>query len=153
MAMAVTVGFYAGTFDPPTQTELGIVRCALGDAGFHKECQEIGKTISRVVVLVNQPNDDDPLASTRERVLMVNKALQKYGDRVEVVTGDSEEKTRSLLGDGNVEQLIRFIDEDSYKAVKSSPASQDPRLLWVVVSLKPQGSSSRPLILRPCLPT
>ena len=57
-------------------------------------------------------------------------------------TGDSEEKTRSLLGDRNVEQLIRFIDEDSYKALKSSPVSQDPRLLWVVVSLKPQGSSS-----------
>ncbi len=85
MAMAVTVGFYAGTFDPPTQAELG--NCSLRFRGcrLHKECQEIGKTISRVVVLVNQPNDDDPLASTRERVLMVNKALQKYGDRVEVV--------------------------------------------------------------------
>src|SRR5215468_9250264 len=118
-----------------------MVRCAFGDASVHKECQEIGKTISRVVVVVNQAGDEDPLASTRERVLMVKKALQKYGDRVEIVTGDSEEKARSLLGDGNVEQLIRFIDEESYKAARSSPLNQDPRLLWVVASLKQGGSS------------
>ena len=144
MASAITVGFYAGTFDPPTSGEIAIVRCAFGDSSVHKECQDIGKTISRVVVVVNQAGDEDPLASTRERVLMVKKALQKYGDRVEVVTasGDSEEKTRSLLADRNVEQLIRFIDADSYKAVQSSPVTQDARLLWVVVSLKTQGSSS-----------
>jgi nicotinic acid mononucleotide adenylyltransferase len=143
MVIAASVGFYAGTFDPPTSGEIAIVRCALGDSSVNKECQDIGKTISRVVVLVNRPNNDDPLASTRERVLMVKKALQKYGDRVEVVTtsGDSEEKTRSLLEDRNVEQLIRFIDGDSYKAVQSSPVTQDPRLLWVVVSLKRQGAS------------
>src|SRR5215831_5170962 len=143
IARAVTVGFYAGTFDPPTLREMAMVRCAFGDASVHKECQEIGKTISRVVVVVNQAGDEDPLASTRERVLMVKKALQKYGDRVEIVTatGDSEEKARSLLGDKNVEQLIRFIDEESYKAARSSPGNQDPRLLWIVVPLK-QGRSS-----------
>src|SRR5215475_11548512 len=144
IASAVTVGFYAGTFDPPTLREMAMVRCAFGDASVHKECQEIGKTISRMVVVVNQASDEDPLASTRERVLMVKKALQKYGDRVEIVTAteDSEEKMRSLLGDANVEQLIRFIDEESYKAARSSPANQDPRLLWVVVPLKKQGNSS-----------
>src|SRR5215468_4824203 len=141
IARAVTVGFYAGTFDPPTLREMAMVRCAFGDASVHKECQEIGKTISRVVVVVNQAGDEDPLASTRERVLMVKKALQKYGDRVEIVTGDSEEKARSLLGDGNVERLIRFIDEKSYKAARSSSINQNPKLLWVVASLKPGGSS------------
>src|SRR4029077_2701000 len=49
----------------------------------------------------------------------------------------------SLLGDGNVEQLIRFIDADSYGPAKSSPASQDPRLLWVVVPVKQQSGSSQ----------
>src|SRR5215472_17953206 len=144
IAGAITVGFYAGSFDPPTAREMVMVRCAFGDASVHKECQDIGKKISRVVVVVNQAGDEDPLASTRERVLMVKKALQKYGDRVEIVTatGDSEEKMRSLLGDANVEQLIRFIDEESYKAARSSPANQDPRLLWVVVPLKKQGNSS-----------
>src|SRR5215510_12055405 len=143
MAMAATVGFYAGSFDPPTLGEIAIARCALGDAGVHKDCQDIGKKISRLVVVVNQAGDEDPLASTRERVLMVKKALQKYGDRVEIVTatGDSDEKARSLLGDKNVEQLIRFIDEESYKAARSSPGNQDPRLLWIVVPLK-QGRSS-----------
>ena len=144
VARAVSVGLYAGTFDPPTSGEIAIIRCAFGDSSVHKECQDIGKTISRVVVVVNQAGDADPLASSRERVLMVKKALQKYGDRVEIVTtsGDSVEKTRSLFGDRNVEQMIRFIDEDSYKAARSSPVNQDPRLLWVVVSLKKQGSSS-----------
>ena len=143
MAGAVTVGFYAGTFDPPTRREMVMVRCAFGDASVHKECQDIGKKISHVVVVVNQAGDEDPLASTRERVLMVKKALQKYGERVEIVTatGDGEEKARSLLEDGNVEKLIRFIDEESYKAARSSSLNQNPRLLWVVAPLKLGGSS------------
>ncbi|MGN6718135.1 MAG: hypothetical protein ACTHLX_12145, partial [Candidatus Binatia bacterium] len=138
---AVTVGFYAGTFDPPTLREMAMVRCAFGDAAVHKECPDIGKKISRVVIVVNQAGDEDPLASTRERVLMVKKALQKYSDRLEIVTGDSEEKARSLLGDKNVEQLIRFSDEESNKAAKSASANQDPRLLWVVTSAKQGGPS------------
>ena len=144
LVTAASVGFYAGTFDPPTLREMAMVGCAFGDASVHKDCQDIGKNISRVVVVVNQAGDEDPLASTRERVLMVKKALQQYGDRVEIVTatGESEEKARSLLGDKNVEQLIHFIDEKSYKAARSSPGNQDPRLLWVVVSLKKQGRSS-----------
>jgi len=145
IAGAFTVGFYAGTFDPPTLREMALVRCAFGDASVHKECPDIGKKISRVVIVVNQADDEDPLASTRERALMVKKALQKYGDRVEIVTGtgDSEEKPRSLLRDRNVEQLIRFIDEDSYKVARSAPVDQDPRLLWVVASAKQQGGSSQ----------
>ena len=142
MAMAATVGFYAGTFEPPTQAEIGMIRCALGDASVRKECAGIGKTIARLVVSVNESSDEDTLASTRERALMVKKALQKYGDRVEVVTapGNREEKTRALLQDRNIEQLVQFIDSDSYQAVKSSPVSQDPRLLWMVFSLKKPGS-------------
>src|SRR5262252_8777402 len=142
MAIAATVGFYAGTFDPPTLREMAMVGCAFGDASVHKDCQDIGKKISLVVVVVNQAGDEDPLASTRERVLMVKKALQKYADRVEIVTGDSEEKARSLLGDKNVEQMIRFVDEESYEAARSSPANQDPRLLWVVARPKNPDSSS-----------
>jgi hypothetical protein len=142
MVIAATVGFYAGTFDPPTQLEIGMLRCALGDAGVWKECGGIGKTIARLVVSVNQSHDEDTLASTRERALMVQKALQKYGDRVEVVTapGTRDEKTRALLQDRNIEQLVQFIDSDSFQEVKSSPVSQDPRLLWMVSSLKKLGS-------------
>jgi len=140
------VGFYAATFDPPTLRQMAMIRCAFGDASVHKECQDIGEKISRVVVVVNQADDEDPLASTRERVLMVKKALQKYADRVEIVTGDSEEKARSLLGDKNVEQMIRFVDEESHEAARSSPANQDPRLLWVVAPLKNPGTSSSPAI-------
>jgi len=142
MVMAATVGFYAGTFDPPTQAETGMVRCALGDASFHKQCAQIGKPLSRIVVSVNESGVDDTLASARERALMVKKALQKYGDRVEIVTalGNREEATSALLQDRNIEQLVQFIDSDSFQAAKSSPVSQDPRLLWMVFSLKKPGS-------------
>ena len=144
MVMAATVGFYAGTFDPPTQVEMGMVRCALGDTSVRQECAGIGKAISRFVVSVNESSDEDTLASTRERALMVKKALQKYGDRVEIMTapGNREETTRALLQDRNIEQLVQFIDSDSYQAVKSSPVSQDPRLLWMVFSLKKPGSQA-----------
>jgi nicotinic acid mononucleotide adenylyltransferase len=144
MAMAATVGFYAGTFDPPTQTEMGMVRCALGDTSFDKQCAQTGKPLSRIVVSVDASSTEDTLASARERALMVKKALQKYGNRVEIVTapGNREEKTRALLQDRNIEQLVQLIDSESYQAVKSSPVSQDPRLLWMVFSLKKPGSSA-----------
>jgi nicotinic acid mononucleotide adenylyltransferase len=142
MVMAATVGFYAGTFDPPTQAEIGIVHCALGDANFNQQCGQIGKKLSRMVVSVNQSSVDDTLASARERALMVKRTLQKYGDQVEVVTaeGNPEETTRALLQNQSIEQLVQFIDSDSYGAMKSSPVSQDPRLLWMVFSLKKAGS-------------
>ena len=38
MVMAATVGFYAGTFDPPTRAEMGMLRCALGDTNVRKQC-------------------------------------------------------------------------------------------------------------------
>ena len=62
---------------------------------------------------------------------MVKKALQKYGDRVEIVTapGNGEEKFRALLEDRNIERLVQFIDSDSYQAVKSLPINQNPKLL------------------------
>ncbi|MGE5306021.1 MAG: hypothetical protein ACM3TN_22135 [Alphaproteobacteria bacterium] len=143
-AGAASVGMYSGTFDPPTLAQLAVVRCAFGDAGVASECRDFGKRISRMVVVVNQPGDEDTLASTRERVLMVKKALQKYGDRVEIATAPagSEEKARSLLADPNADQLIRFIDEDSYKAARSSSLNQDPRLLWAVIPLRKQSGSS-----------
>ena len=142
MAMAATVGFYAGTFDPPTQEEIGMIRCALGDASVQQECAGIGKTIARLVVSVNESSDEDTLASTRERALMVKRALQKYGDRVEVVTapGSREEKARALLENKSIEQLVQFIDSDSYRTLKASSVTQDPRLLWMVFSLKKPGS-------------
>jgi hypothetical protein len=141
MAMAATVGFFAGTFDPPTQAEIAMLRCALGDASVRQECAGIGKTIERLVVSVNQSHDEDTLASTRERALMVKDALRKYRDRVEVVTapGSREEKTRALLANKDIDRLVQFIDADSYQTVKSSPVSQDPRLLWVIFSLKQPG--------------
>ena len=113
MVMAATLGFYAGTFDPPTQAEMGMVRCAFGDTSFHKQYAQIGNPLSRIVVSVNESGEEDTLASARERALMVKKALQKYGDRVEIVIalGNREEATRALLQDRNIEQLVQFSDQ------------------------------------------
>ena len=146
-ARAATVGFYAGTFDPPTRTEIAMLRCALGDAAVSKECAATGKTIERLVVSVNESSDGDTLASARERALMVSKALQKYRDRVEMVTapGSREERLRALLENRNVERVVYFIDSDAYQAVKSSPGKQNPKLLWMIYSLKQPKGSPPPL--------
>jgi len=67
LLMAAAVGFYAGNFDPPTQAEMGLLRCALGDAGFNQQCAQIGAPLSRIVVSVNESSDQDTFASARER--------------------------------------------------------------------------------------
>ena len=45
LVTAASVGFYAGTFDPPTQAEIGIMRCALGDTSAWKNAQESAKQL------------------------------------------------------------------------------------------------------------
>ena len=142
VARAASVGLYVGTFDPPTLAEIAMMRCALGDTGIKKECAETGKIIARLVVSVNQSYEEDTFASTTERALMVKHALQKYGDRVEVVTtpGSREEKTRALLQDKKVERVIEFVDSEAYKALAPSSFTQDPRVQWMVFSLKRPGS-------------
>ena len=154
IAMAANTGFYAGTFDPPTQVEIARLRCALGDASVRKECAELGKSIARLVVSVNDSSDGDTLASARERALMVKKALQKYGDRVEVVTapGNGEKKFRALLEDKNIERLVQFIDSDSYQAVKSLPINQNPKLQWMIFTRK-QADGSAPALDPKTLPS
>ena len=154
IAMAADTGFYAGTFDPPTQVEIARLRCALGDASVRKECAGLGQSIARLVVSVNDSSDGDTLASARERALMVKKALQKYGDRVEVVTapGNREEKSRALLEDKNIERLVQFIDSDSYQAVKSLPINQNPKLQWMIFTRK-QADGSAPALDPKTLPS
>jgi uridine phosphorylase len=145
MAMAVSVGLYAGTFDPPSPAQLEILRCVLADASLPSACQEIGQRISRLVVLVNEDNEADPLASTRERVLMVKKELEKYGNRVEVMTATEaqrEEKKRALLVDKNLKQLVQFVGDDSDKVLQSAPATHDPRLTSLVLTLVPSAKRS-----------
>jgi phosphopantetheine adenylyltransferase len=144
LLIAASVGFYAGTFDPPTQAEMGLVRCALGDTSFNQQCAQIGAPLSRIVVSVNESSDQDTFASARERALMVKQALQKYDDRVEIVTaaGNREDIVRALLRDGNIEQLVRFIDVDSYRMKSFAAVTQDPKLLWAVFS---QGNPPPPM--------
>ena len=153
IAMAADTGFYAGTFDPPTQVEIARLRCALGDASVRKECAGLGQSIARLVVSVNDSSAEDTLASARERALMVKKALQKYADRVEVVTapGNREEKSRALLEDKNIERLVQFIDSDSYQAVKSLPINQNPKLQWMIFTRK-QADGSAPALDPKTLP-
>src|SRR5215475_5668968 len=74
-AIAAPVGFYASTFDPPTRSEIRMIRCVLGDDSLRKDCGEIGKSVSRLVILVIEDSEKDTFASTREQILMLQKAL------------------------------------------------------------------------------
>jgi hypothetical protein len=137
--MAASVGFYAGSFDPPTESEIRMIRCALGDAGLHRACVEIGQKISRVVVLVSEGGEKEIIASTRERTLMLRKALEKHGDRVEIVaanTAQAEEKKRALVEDQNIAQLFQIVSADSYKQLRSSSDGHDPKLAWLIFPLE-----------------
>ncbi len=134
-AVAASVAFYAGMFDPPTQGQLRMIRCALGDVGSHRECEALGKQISRLVVLVNDDIDNDTLASSRERVLMLTKELQEHGNRVEIVTATSaqaEERKRALLADKNIDQLFQLVSGDSsIESVKDATSDNDGKIVWV----------------------
>ena len=102
-AMATSVGFYAGTFDPPTRSQIRMIRCALGEVDLHKECQEIGRKMSHVVVLVSEDSEKETIASTKERILMLRKALEKQGNRVEIeaaTTPEVEDKRRANNREG-----------------------------------------------------
>ncbi len=136
MAMAVSVGIYAGTFDPPTQGQLRMIRCALGDVRGHDACEALGKQISRLVVLVNDDVENDTLASLRERILMLRKELQKQGNRLEIVAATSaqaEEKKRALLADKNIDHLFQLVSGDS---PKGALGNNDRKIVWVVFPLE-----------------
>ena len=142
-ALAASVGFYAATFDPPTRSQLRIIGCALGDAGLPRECHQLAKQISHLIVWVNDDTGKDTLASTRERLLMVKTAVQKYGAKVEVVASAPaarEARRRALLRDKEIDQVFHFLDADGYRSQKAHPASYDPRETRVVFPLEAEAA-------------
>lgn len=145
-AVAASVGLYASTFDPPTRSQIRMIHCALGDDRRHKECGEMGKNISRLVVLVIEDSEKDTFASTREQILMLKRALQKHSDRVEIVAStkaQAEQRKRALLEDKKVERLFQFVPAGTYKGLKVSPGSQDPKLVSLVFPMVEEGSFSK----------
>ena len=137
-AIGAAVGFYAGTFDPPTRSQIRMIRCALGDDSLGKDCGEIGKSVSRLVIVVVEDSEKDTFASTREQILMLQRALEKQSDRIEIAASTrakAEQRKRSLLEDKNVEPLFEFVPADTYEALKVSPDRQNPRLVSVVFPL------------------
>ncbi|MET0503249.1 MAG: hypothetical protein ABW172_17145 [Candidatus Binatia bacterium] len=142
VASAASVGFYAATFDPPTRSQLRMMHCVLGNTSLHRACEEFGKSISRLIVTVLEDDQQDGLASTRERVLMLRKALQGYGDRVEVVasTGaQAEERKQALLDDSNTDRLFQIITGDAYERLRTVHSTADARLGWLVFPLEGDG--------------
>jgi uridine phosphorylase len=138
MGIAASVGFYASTFDPPTGSQIRIIHCVLGDDSLRKDCGEIGKSVSRLVILVIDDSEKDAFASTREQILMLKRALEKHSDRIEIAASTrakAEQRKRSLLEDKNVERLYELVPADTYKALKVSPDRQNPRLVSVLFPL------------------
>jgi hypothetical protein len=146
IAGASSVGFYASTFDPPSQSQIRMIRCALGDDSLAEECQEIGKTISRMILLVIEDGEKDSFASVREQKLMLKTALKKYGDRIEIVaatTAQAERRKQALLEDKSLERLFQLVSAGAYKDLRWSPGGEDPKLAWLVFPLEAEGSSSK----------
>ena len=147
---ARSVGLYAGSFDPLTRSEERIIRCALGDTAVSRECQKLANEISRVVVLVDEDGEQDTLASTRERVLMVTKALQSYGDRVEVLASTPAqiaERARALLDDQNVNRLFQIIGPESRSDLKYISAAYHHKIVQVIFPLEQKERASRATLL------
>jgi len=150
-ASAGSIGFYSGTFDPPTQAQLKIIACALGDASFSPQCRQFGEQISRLVVWVDSESDNDTYASARERVLMLRKALSKYEARVEIAAGNAverENRARAFEAENSDAQAIRFVSDSAYK--KLSPPA-DPNQLWVIIPVDREGNF-RPVKTAEALP-
>jgi hypothetical protein len=147
-AMAASVGFYAGAFDPPSRSQIRMIRCALGDASLHEECLEIGRKISRVVVLVSEDSEKETIASRKERILMLRKALEKHGDRVEIEAAtipEVEDRRRALLENKEIEQLFQIVATGSHKDFQPSPGSQHPKLVWLTFPLEDGGAFKGPV--------
>lgn len=137
-ASAGSIGFYSGTFDPPTQGQLKIVACALGDGASPPQCREFGKQISRLIIWVDGENET--YASARERVLMLKKALSKYGERVEILAGtavERESRGRAFEAETSGERTIRFVSDSAYKALS---ASTGPNQRWVIIPIDGEGN-------------
>jgi hypothetical protein len=146
MAIAASVGFYASTFDPPSRSQVRMVRCVLGDGSLHKECAEIGQSISRLIVVVVEDGDKDSFASTREQTLMLKQALKSHGDRVQIVAAtaaQAEQRKQVLLADKNIERLFQLVSANAYRDLKSSATGQDPKLGWLVFPLEGEDSLSK----------
>ena len=119
-----------------------MIHCALGDDGLHKECGELGKSISRLVVLVIEDSEKDTFTSSREQILMLRRALQTHSDRIEIIASTrakAEQRKRNLLDEKRVERLFELVSADTYKALQVSPDRQNPRLVSVVFPLEEDG--------------
>jgi len=140
---AASVALYAGTFDPMTRAEERIIGCALGDTGLSSECRKFAKEISRVVILVNEDGEQDTLASTRERVLMITKAFQDYGDRVEILASTPSqmaERARALLADQKVERMFRIVGPEFDGGLEAISAVYGDKIVRVIFPLEHIGS-------------
>lgn len=140
---AASVALYAGTFDPPTRSEERIIRCALGDLELSQECEQVGEEISRVLILVNEDGEQDTLASTRERLLMVKKAFQDYQDRVEVLPStpaQTAQRFRALLADPSVDQLFHIIGPEPLLNLDPVPAGYQSKIIRVRFPLEHENS-------------
>ncbi len=143
-AGASSVGFYSGLFDPPTDAQLRMIGCALGDPGFPPACQEIAAQISRLEIIVDEDSESRTIASARERVLMLEQALQKYGTRVTIAAATPTERAqrrRDLIGDKNIDQLFQLAGATSYKTLKPAPAGAEHKLAAVLFPLSEEALS------------
>lgn len=115
--------FYSGSFDPPTQGHLGIIRRIAGSG------------VGKLYVFVNRDGDKDFKASTSQRIAMLKAALKDLGDKVEflAVDGDSRENLIEHLGRSKGHPFYyQFAGEDSFDKAPRSVFGH-PHRKWVMM--------------------
>ncbi len=125
------LGFFTGSFDPPTRAHLAILRELIDHHGFDK-----------VVVVVNQMNAKTFKAAASERVDMILAGLgPQYRRRAIVIAEPPDGKNPLLhtLREKSALPVHRVIGQDSWEAVPPDVQARQ-EIKWVVI---PRGDQAR----------
>ncbi|HYJ14154.1 MAG TPA: hypothetical protein VE170_01615, partial [Candidatus Limnocylindria bacterium] len=136
-AAGESVALYSASFDPPTRSQLRMLRCVLGDAELPQECREPAAQISRLIIWVDAAPNVEAHASAKERVLMLNRSLQAHRPRLEIsahAPSAIEEKRRALLADETIDKIFLLIDGDTNRR-PSSTQPRSPKLVQLLFPL------------------
>lgn len=103
----IKIGFYSGTFDPPTKAHNVIIRNAIENL-----------RLDRLYIFVNKSSEKITKCSSKERVMMLKRMLKDIEDRVIIIAQSSDSKRDDYLMIKNIlikEKVIHIVGEDSYQ--------------------------------------
>ena len=129
------LGFFTGSFDPPTKAHLSILRELIDNHGFDK-----------VVVVVNQRNAKTFKASAKERVDMVLAGLGPSHAKRAIVLAEPTDGKNELLHALRKDSKLpvhRVIGQDSWEVVPDEIQARED-IKWVVIPRADQATEALP---------